>query len=44
MATNRNKREPEKPVETPKPPRTCTCGIEIEKAKRLCAEADCPYR
>ena len=23
---------------------TCTCGIEIKEARRLCTERDCPYK
>ena len=23
---------------------TCTCGIEVSKARRICAEIDCPWK
>ena len=25
-------------------PATCTCGIAVSEARRLCPELDCPYR
>ena len=25
-------------------PSTCTCGIAVAKARRLCPELDCPFR
>ncbi len=28
----------------PQPVPTCTCGIEIHEANRLCTERDCPYK
>ena len=36
----------EEAQETARPERrgNCTCGIEIEKARRLCTERDCPYK
>ncbi len=43
MAEKPKDKQPEKP-DTPKPPELCSCGIERDRARSLCTEADCPFK